>query len=220
MFSKELENILESLPEYLSMASSAVFPLCPENTEKSKLETITKAIWFVVPFHFVAFLGLMPKDSGAGSVIFAALFVIVFLSWIGTILGVVTAKALGFSNAQRHNAISNWAAALMMAWLVTVSSLSLLVLALWCSSGGTEWIDIVSLLDSIFLDFPSLKGKGQIVVTTLFPLFGAAFLWFRFRGDPNASAGRRTLVALVAWVLCAVMLHFSIEFMSPVAVFA
>lgn len=67
--SKEMENILKAFPSFLSLVSETGNPFVEDKEPKKTLETATKAVWFLLPFHFFAFLGMVPLDSNSTTIL-------------------------------------------------------------------------------------------------------------------------------------------------------
>jgi len=173
MFAKELENIAKAMPEFVDLTQSVKNPLHKKQNFSSGadtfevLETVTRALWFVIPFHFFAFYGLAPTEKVADTVaqiIFVGLGCLVAQMWIGSALALLP---IDKSRPYKERA-GLWVAGIICSWFFSVLFLSLAHTASWAWSQQAG--DLFDNFDGLFYGWFQIQKLGSSVLT----LAGAA----------------------------------------------
>ena len=215
--SKELENILKAFPSFLSLVSEAGNPFVEDEDKKKTLETATKAVWFLIPFHFFAFFGMVPvKDNSTTVLIFVGFASLLGLSWVGTIIGVVVAKARGWTEVRRENCVATWVASLFITWFYCVALISLANLSSWVLFLKFEtWPNIFEeakfYVHEASLDFVSPEAW----VIWGFPILASIAMLLSLPPQRSGSWSQRIFLALVCAGACAFFIYFCKDFQSP-----
>ncbi len=218
--SKELENILKAFPSFLSLVSETGNPFVEDKDKKKTLETATKAVWFLLPFHFFAFLGMVPLESNSTTIlIFVGFASLLGLSWIGTIIGVVVASTCGWGPVRRENCVATWVASLFITWFYCVALISLINLLIWALRLKFEaWPNIFNevpyYINRTFLNFVS----GDVWVIMGIPIVASFGMLLSLPPDRRGTWFQRLFLALVCAGACAVFILFCKDFQSPTIV--
>lgn len=223
MLTREFENILKSLPAFVSMVWDARSPfLISESStiDGSKLtaptttiETIVKSAWFIVPFHFLAFFGLAPSGSdNVGIVVLLAFISLVLVSWLGIAIGTLASVRSPVSEKIRNGIAASWTAALVISWFYCVLGITIVNFWLWyrvAFSGGFP--NLIDNLELLLVNGPS-RGLETVVVALLFPVVGALSLLLTFgksgRGGWRASVIVFAICSIVAFGMILLSIHF------------
>ncbi|MEM9125063.1 MAG: hypothetical protein AAGB28_04745 [Pseudomonadota bacterium] len=215
--SKEMENILKAFPSFLSLVSETGNPFVEDKEPKKTLETATKAVWFLLPFHFFAFLGMVPLDSNSTTIlIFVGFASLLGLSWMGTIIGVIVSKLCGWGPVRRENCVATWVASLFITWFYCVAFISLVNLAIWALRLKFEaWPNIFNevpyLINRTFLAF--LSADVWIIVGI--PALASIGMLLSLPPNRKGTLLQRLFLAFVCAFACAVFILFCKDFQSP-----
>lgn len=197
MITKEIEEIAKAFPSFVTMTTNLRNPYwIPFGLEanESALETVAKAIWFVVPFHFLTFFGLAATDSGdasqlntsAGYVVLVGFAVLVVVMWSGSMLAFFGRRKVGFDN--RAGA---WVSSLTFAWFVCVFILAIGNVMQWAGSGFGNWPPITNLFYKLSqLLGASLDGEQVEVLMAFCAAILALFMTLTVSGMKRRSEFR------------------------------
>ncbi len=217
MITKELENILKSLPAFLRMAVDARNPLIPQDVQLDRIEVVTKATWFVVPFHFMAFISLVPwNESDTTMTVVLSLITLVLLSWVGIICGLFHSFFSGLKGDLRERSMGGWAVTLTLCWFFCVVVLSIINIFIWLLNGREYWPNIESELSNI-LDGSMLDGHATMVLVFVVPLLATILTFGVFGANRGRSLRQVAPVFIICWLITGSMILFSLRFLTPIA---
>lgn len=219
MITKELENILKSFPSFLRVISDLHNPLNPAPTIKDPLKTVTEAVWFVVPFHFLSFLGLVPLQGSHTAVVLVAGFATLLgLSWIGSLLGTVAATLQGQSGSERENSVSAWVTALVVTWFFCVLIISSLNFGIWLFEKGADlsiWPDLLRELQPLLYG-TVFKGEELLLISVFVPLLSALLMIATMTPGNRGTWPQRAIVIVTCAIACCAFIVVSARFLQPV----
>ena len=219
MITKEVENILKSFPSFLQMTSQAANPVLSTHQHVDRLEIVTKAVWFVVPFHFLSFLGLVPiQGSDPLIVLLIGFLTLLGLSWIGTVIGFVASALQGVNHENSGGIISAWVVALVTTWFFCVVIISGTNLWLWftkLSSNTIIWPDLVAELRYLFAG-TGFQGLEVLLLCFAVPLLAVVPLILSYSRETRGNFWQIGVVSIVCTVTCAVFIAATIFFLRPV----
>lgn len=199
------------------MAIDAKNPLIPDEVEIDRIEVVTKATWFVVPFHFMAFISLVPwNQSDTAMTIVLSLITLVLLSWVGIVCGLFHSFWAGLEGDLRERSMGGWAVTLTLCWFFCVVILSALNVIIWVLNGRNQWPDIESEL-SVIIDGTIADGFATVILIAAIP-FAASILTFTVFGTKRGRNLRQIVpVFIVCWLITGSMILFSLGFLEPIA---
>lgn len=224
MITKEIENILKAFPNFLQMTQEAANPFLRDPPPADRLEVFSKAIWFIVPFHFLSFLGLVPlRDASTVIVLLAGFLSLLGLSWVGTLIGVALAVITRAPVAQRTGIVSAWVVALVTTWFYCVVILAVTNFWLWLRQEGAgpgvdfgAWPDLIDEVGGL-LTHTALRGDEILLVSLGVPAAAALLLI----GGYGAARRGRWYQALAAGAVCGgacvLFIAFTVKFLKPMA---
>ncbi len=211
MFTKEAQNVAESFPSFVKLLIATRNPMLADpqaNTAPERWETVTKAIWFVVPFHFLTFLG----QGGDGALDVSTLVLVgigslLALMWIGTLIGVVPVRM----NMEYEVRAKHWVTALVSTWFFSVLAASFVALVIWLTaSEASGWPNLPNWILEQLLGG---TGPDRLVLSLLAATAGVIGLISVSSLKSNSQAqffSVPTIVFIVVnWLVCAALMYIS-----------
>ncbi|MEP3346340.1 MAG: hypothetical protein ABJN34_14910 [Litoreibacter sp.] len=222
MITKELENILDALPSFLKIMRRLQNPLVKVtqgHKEYKPLETATKAVWLIVPFHFLAFFGMVnPQKADFTFVVILSLATLVLLMWLGTLI----AAFLNWTSNVQESGIrdaytGHWVVGLFSAWFFCVIIITLVNLIIWVNQDDTAgWPNVVDDLELQIRDWP-FSLNPLFVVCIFVPT--AACIALRILVLPKEKSGtfgQSVSFLLVCWLVCSGIISGCVTLLEPV----
>jgi len=143
VFTKEIENLLKALPDFVQLFTELVNPV--ENLQhnedyNSLFERISKSFWMILPFHFFVLFSVTPDSNGQPGIL--ARLLLSALSLVAVIVvgaAVAAVVRLGYRNQANGVAgffckFAEWATAFCVAWFITVATASAIILGAYLHS--------------------------------------------------------------------------------------
>ncbi|MEL7091501.1 MAG: hypothetical protein AAFN94_07180 [Pseudomonadota bacterium] len=235
MLTKEFENILESLPAFISMIWSAKNPFivaegcnsaeqsevckASSSTKKNKqwesLDTIVKAAWFIVPFHFLAFFGLAPSGNvEIGLVLLLGFITLVLVSWIGLLIGNLASWRKKLSDHAQAKVMESWTVSLVVSWFFCVLAISVVNFGLWYLGDFEGRFPILLRNLGGILINSWAKGAELLITSLIFPLFGAVSLVLVYGKAGRGSFPQVVAVCFFCWLIAVSMVLLSTHFLT------
>lgn len=226
MISKDLENIIKALPSFQEMIVSSGNPLTDGVGNEKSLDAATKAIWFLIPFHFLAFLGLVPlknsvtESTGDTAIVLGLGFAsLLGLSWIGTVFSGIPARVLNWSIERRYWSSASWVAALYITWFYCVASMSLINLYIWYDNWypnkfGT-WPSLFYKLEHV-LDSTFLRNYHLEVLTIGIPVLSSILMVASLQRGRRGTWLQKVVLVAICAIACGLLVRLSITSLEPV----
>ncbi len=217
MFTKEAQNVAESFPNFLKLLLAVQNPMAAnvsKNAIPENWEPVTKAIWFVVPFHFLTFLG--QGGSGPSDItylVFVGICALLGLMWLGTFLGVIPARRNELTYEERSKV---WVSTLVVTWFFCVFGATSVAFMIWAVGGFSEgW---PNLPEHILVKVLNGTGPAKLFLAIAAATFGTVCL-VGFKGLKAVFARENSGAFSVwfvgtAWLVCAVLMFASAELLS------
>ena len=216
MMTKEMENILKAFPSFLSMLSLARNPFVESRTNADAMETVTKAIWFVLPFHFMSFLGMVPLVGGDTTLVLLIGFVsLLGLSWVGTVLGSIMGALNGWGPIRRENCVGAWVSALFVTWFFCVLIMSGLNGYFWWRVEDFEiWPQLFNRMDKLLYGTRMYDYSAEIITIGV-PLVSAGLMLVTIPHGRRGTPGQALVLALVCMMSSTSFIYASKELLEP-----
>ncbi|UWQ93126.1 hypothetical protein QEZ52_10140 [Aliisedimentitalea scapharcae] len=216
MLTKEMENILKAFPSFMSMLSMARNPFVENRSNEDTMETVTKAIWFVLPFHFMSFLGMVPLAGGDTTLVLLIGFIsLLGLSWVGTILGSLMGAVNGWGPIRRENCVASWVSALFVTWFFCVLIMSGLNGYFWWKyEDFAIWPELFNRMDKLLLNTLLYDFRVEVISIGI-PLIAAGAMLLTIPHGRRGTPGQALILALVCMVSCTAFILASKELLEP-----
>ncbi|WP_170325045.1 hypothetical protein [Ruegeria arenilitoris] len=214
---KEMENILKAFPSFLSLVSESRNPFIEDKGKRKTLETATKAVWFLIPFHFFAFLGMVSVASNNTTIlIFVGFASLLGLSWVGTIIGVVAAKLSGWGPVRRENCVATWVASLFITWFYCVAFISLFNFSSWALRLKFEtWPNIFNEVQHYINRTIVDELSADVWVILGVPIIASIGMLISLPPNRRSTVPQWIILAVVCAGACAVFIYFCKDFQAP-----
>jgi hypothetical protein len=165
----------------------------------------------------MAFISLVPwNTSDTAMTVVLAMITLIFLSWVGIIIGLIHSWFRGFRSDLRERSMGGWAVTLTLCWFFCVVILSSFNLIIWLTSDGGQWPDLISELRNLLNGGPMNDLETPMLVFGV-PFLSAGLTLTAFGSHRSASTGQLLMVFLTCWLITSAMVLTSLKFFAPIA---
>ena len=218
MLTKELENILKAFPNFLSMLADTGNPLKENAASRETLETVTKAMWFIIPFHFMAFLGMVPLKGNDSTLVLLVGFVsLLGLSWIGTFMGSMLSRLLKWGPIRREGCIAGWVSTLFITWFFCVMIIFAANLYFYIvAQPEAAWPDLFNQIENLVEPYPFVSQRSWLLIYFCVPAVSAIAMLMIIPTERRGSAWQQGVLVFMCAGSCALFIYSAKVLLAPV----